>query len=181
MSESVQNVSELFSLTKDSTQKETTNENWQKLKERVTKEVKGVKWTGSKFDIIPRVAELLDIKIPTIFLSTWKKSDEIKKILKESASAPEEKFELNLSQHEITSEHKPYIEVSIKNMAVYKIEFDLNLTFTIEGFFIKIQNGNIYQIDSGICKAKGTLSWEKIQLLEKSLEPIKLPGSIQFN
>ena len=67
MSESVQNVSELFSLTKDSTQKETTNENWQKLKERVTKEVKGVKWTGSKFDIIPRVAELLDIKIPTIF------------------------------------------------------------------------------------------------------------------
>jgi hypothetical protein len=181
MNESVPAVDELFSLPKETELKDPQNENWRRFKERVTKEIKGIKWTGSKFDIIPRIAELLDIKIPTIFLSSWKKSEEIKKIMEESVSSPEEKFELNLSQHDITSEHKPYVEVNIKNMPVYKIEFDLNLTFTLEGFIIKIQNGNIYQIDSGICKAKGTLSWEKIQLLEKSLGPIKFPGSIHFN
>jgi len=47
----------------------------------VTEEIKGVKWVASKFDIAEKVAELLDIKIPSIFLSSWKKSEEIKKIL----------------------------------------------------------------------------------------------------
>ncbi len=181
MSETLTTVNELFLFSNETTRKETSNENWQKLKERVAKEVKGINWTASKFEVTEKIFELLDIKIPTIFLSTWKKSDEIKKILDESVASPEEKFELNLYQHNITSEHKPYIEIQLKNKPIYKIEFDLNLTFELEGFILKIQNGIVYQIDSGICRAKGTLSWEKIQLLEKNLEPINLPGSILFN
>lgn len=178
MSESVPRVNELFSLTKMNIQKETSNENWQKLKERVTKEIKGIKWTASKFEIIEKIFELLNIEVPSIFVSTWKKSDEIKKVIADSLASPEEKFEVNLSEHEIDSEHHPYIEIVIKNAPVYKIEFDLKLTFILEGFMLKIQNGNIYEIGAGACKSMGTLNWEKIKLLEKNLEPIKLPGSI---
>lgn len=181
MSEIVSTVNELFSYSKELKQEDLKGENWQKFKDRLSKEIKGIKWTGSKFDIIPRIAELLEIKIPTIFLSSWRKSDEIKKLLEESVSSPEEKFEVNLAEHSITSEHKPYIEVIIKNVPVYKIEFDLNLIFTIKGFILKIQNGKINEIVSGICKAKGTLSWEQIKLLEKNIEPIKLPVSILLN
>ena len=181
MSETVSTVNELFSNSKEIKQEDFKSENWQQFKDRLSKEIKGIKWTGSKFEIIPRIAELLDIKIPTIFLSSWKKSDEIKKLLEESVSSPEDKFEVNLTEHSITSEHKPYIEVIIKNVPVYKIEFDLDLTFTIDGFILKIQNGKIHEIVSGTCKAKGTLSWEQIKLLEKNLEPIKLPGSILLN
>jgi len=181
MSEDLTTVSELFPVTDETKQKDQHDDNWKKFKEKVTKEIKGVKWTASKFDIFEKIAQLLDIKIPSIFLSSWKKSEEIKKILEESIKSPEEKFEINLSEHIIKSDHKPYIEVMFKNMLVYKIEFDLNLSFTLDGFMIKIQNGNIYGIDSGVCKVQGTLSWEKIQLLEKKLEPIKLPGTIHLN
>ena len=181
MSETMTTVNELFPVTNETKQKDSHDDNWKKFKEKITKEIKGVKWTASKFDILEKIAQLLDIKIPSIFLSSWKKSDEIKKILEESAASPEEKFEINLSEHSITSDHKPYIEVMFKNMPVYKIEFDLNLSFKLDGFSIKIQNGNIYGIDSGVCNAKGTLSWEKIKLLEKKLEPIKLPGTILLN
>jgi len=181
MSEDLTTVSELFPVTDETKQKELSKENWQLFKNKLMKELKGVKWTASKFDIFEKIAQLLDIKIPSIFLSSWKKSEEIKKILEESIKSPEEKFEINLSEHIIKSDHKPYIEVMFKNMLVYKIEFDLNLSFTLDGFMIKIQNGNIYGIDSGVCKAQGTLNWEKIQLLEKKLEPIKLPGTIHLN
>ena len=181
MSETLTTVSDLFPVTDEAKQKDSHDDNWKKFKEKITKEIKGVKWTASKLEIFEKITQLLDIKIPSIFLSSWKKSDEIKKILEESAASPEEKFEINLSEHSITSDHKPYIEVMFKNMPVYKIEFDLNLSFKLDGFSIKIQNGNIYGIDSGVCKAQGTLSWEKIQLLEKKLEPIKLPGTILLN
>ena len=181
MSETMTTVNDLFPVTDETKQKDPHDDNWKKFKEKLAKEIQGVKWTASKFDIAEKVAELLDIKIPSIFLSSWKKSEEIKKILEESIKSPEEKFEINLSEHSITSDHKPYIEVMFKNMPVYKIEFDLNLSFKLDGFIIKIQNGKIYGIDSGVCKAQGTLCWEKIQLLEKKLEPIKLPGTIHLN
>lgn len=182
MSENLPSVNdEVFLFTKETQSKKSSDENWKLFKERVAKEIKGVKWVASKFDIADKVAELLDIKIPSIFLSSWKKSEELKKILEESIKSPEEKFEVNLSEHTITSEHKPYIEVMFKNMSIYKIEFDLNLSFTLDSFMLKIQNGNICGIYPGVCNAQGTLSWEKIRLLEKKLEPIKLPGTIQLN
>ena len=182
MSENFPSVNDgVFLFTKETQAKKSSDENWKLFKERVAKEIKGVKWVASKFDIAEKVAELLDIKIPSIFLSSWKKSEELKKILDESIKSPEEKFEVNLSEHTITSEHKPCIEVMFKNMSIYKIEFDLNLSFTLESFMLKIQNGNIYGIEPGVCKAQGTLSWEKIKLLEKKLEPVKLPGTIHLN
>ena len=182
MSEKLPSVNdEVFLFTKETQAKKSSDENWKLFKEKVAKEIKGIKWVASKFDIAEKVAELLDIKIPSIFLSSWKQSDEIKKLLDQSAKSPEEKFEVNLSEHTITSDHTPFIEVMFKNMPVYKIEFDLNLSFTLDGFILKIQNGIIYGIDTGICNARGTLSWEKIKLLEKKSEPIKLPGTIHLN
>lgn len=182
MSENLPSVNdEVFLFTKETQAKKSSDENWKLFKEGIAKEIKGIKWVASRFDIAEKVAELLDIKIPSIFISSWKKSEEIKKIIEESLKSSEEKFEVNLSEHTITSEHKPYIEVMFKNMPAYKIEFDLNLSFTLDGFILKIQNGIIYGIDPGICNAQGTLSWEKIKLLEKKLEAIKLPGTIRLN
>jgi len=181
MSENVNTVSDLFPVTDDTKQTDPHDDNWKKFKEKISKEIKGVKWTASKLQILEKIGELLDIKVLSIFISSWKKSEEIKKILDESVASPDEKFEINLSEHKIESDHKPYIEVMFKNMSLYKIEFDLNLSFTLHGFILKIQNGNIYGIDPGVCNAQGTLSWEKIKLLEKKLEPIKLPGAIHLN
>jgi hypothetical protein len=182
MSEKLPSVNdEVFLFTKETRAKKSSGENWKLFKERVAKEIKGIKWVASKFDIAEKVAELLDIKIPSIFISSWKKSEEIKKIIEDSIKSPEEKFEVNLSEHTITSEHKPYIELMLKNVQVYKIEFDLNLSFTLDSFMLKIQNGIIYGIDPGVCNAQGTLSWEKIKLLEKKSEPIKIPGTIHLN
>jgi len=181
MSETMTTVNDLFPVIDETKQKDPHADNWKKFKEKISKEIKGVRWTASRIEIFEKIAQLLDIKIPSLFLSSWKKSEEIKKILEESIKSPEEKFEINLSDHTITSEHKPYIEVMFKNVPVYKIEFDLNLSFTLDTFMIKIQNGNISGIAPGVCKAQGTLSWEKIKLLEKKLDPIKLPGSIHIN
>ena len=93
MSENLPSVNdEVFLFTKETQSKKSSDENWKLFKERVAKEIKEVKWVASKFDIAEKVAELLDIKIPSIFLSSWKKSEELKKILEESIESPEEKF-----------------------------------------------------------------------------------------
>jgi hypothetical protein len=170
-------LNNVFSVTKETPRKHLPD-NWQLFKERLRKEVKGIKWTASVSDIVSKIAELLDIKISKIFTDCWKKSEELKKVLEESKKSPDEKFEIELTEHSINSEHNPYIELRFNNASIYKIKFDINMFFTVKGFILKIQQGDIYEINSGECEAKGTISWEGIKLLEKKLEPLELPTLI---
>ena len=175
MNNSSPTLNNVFTGLRDST-KTSHEANWETFKDKISKEVKGVKWTASASDIASKIAELLDLKIAGIFISCWKKSEELNKVIEESRKKPEEKFELHLSEHTISSEHKPYIEVRFKNAIIYKIVFDLKLSFNLEGFILNIKEGEIQKIDSGKCNAEGTLYWEGIKLMEKKLEPIILPA-----
>lgn len=179
MNNSMPTLNNVFAVTKETPHKH-ESANWNTFRVRLSKEIKGVKWTASVSDIDLKMAELLDIKIPAIFKSCWKKSEKLKKIIDESVKAPEDKFELELTEHTITSEHHPFIEVRFKNALLYKIEFDINLLFKIKGFILKIQKGEIIEIYSGTCEAEGNIKWEGIKLLEKKFEPLTLPKLIAF-
>ena len=85
-----------------------------------------------------------------------------------------------MTEHTITSEHHPFIEVRFKNALLYKIVFDVNLLFKIKGFILKIQKGEIIEVYSGMCEAEGNIKWEGIKLLEKKFEPLTLPKLIAF-
>jgi hypothetical protein len=177
MKESAPTLIDIFTIN-EKTPEEQHPDNWKLFQDKLQKEIKGIKWTASLRDIALKLADLLDISIPDILTNCWKKSEELKKILDESTQSPEEKFELILTEHSIVSEHKPYIELRFNNAPIYKIKFDINVFFNLNAFIVKIQRGEIYQIDSGQCEVNGTVVWEGIKLLEKKLEPLKLPTLI---
>ena len=181
MSQPATTVNDVFLLSEEVRGNGLPIDNWHTFMERIKKESTGLKWLDSTSDILIKITELMDIKIPTIMLSCWKKSEELKKILDESIKSPDEKFELTLTEHKIISEHKPYIDIIFKNVSIYKVEFDLNLNFLLEGFILKIQKGDIYEIIPGNFQAEGTLSWNDINLLNKPLMSIELPGIIQLS
>ena len=179
MNNSVPTINNIFAVTNETPHKHETT-NWITFKERISKEIKGVKWSASVSDIALKIAELLDIKIPAIFISCWQKNEELKKIIEESAKAPDDNFELALAEHTITSEHKPFIEVRFKGELLYKIVLDVNLLFKIEGFILKIKKGEIKEVYSAKCQTEGNIKWEGLKLLEKKFESLTLPKLIVF-
>src|SRR6266852_6065144 len=174
--ESAPTVREIFALPEKET--DPSDDRWKEFQERIDKEVKGIKWTAAMPDLASKVCELLDIKIPNILVAAWKKAKELQTVLEKSKATPDEVVCLELTEHNINSEHKPSLDVRIKGATVKKIELGVQLGFKLKGFVLKIQNGGIKEMQTGHCEARGTIKYGTLAIAEKKLEPIKLPFSI---
>ncbi|MDQ5845878.1 MAG: hypothetical protein M3539_11355 [Acidobacteriota bacterium] len=153
------------------------SESWSAFQERVTKEIKGIK-TAAMPDLAAKISDLLDVPIPGIFLTSWRKANVLQDVLAESKKTPEAVLNVELGEHTINSQHRPHIEITIQNRSVKKIEFILRLVFKLKGFVLKIQNGAIKEMVSGKCEVKGTLEYQGLTIAEKKLQEITLPGSV---
>src|ERR1700730_8437204 len=158
-----------------------SDDNWKAFQEKVTKEVKGVKWIASMPDLAPKVCELLDIKLPDVLVTAWKKVQDIRRVLEESKKTPDKTVYLELAEHTIDYQSKPSIDVKIKRATVKKLELPIQLGFKLRGFVLKIQNGGIREMETGNCEARGTIKYGGITIAEKKLEPIRLPLSIKIS
>lgn len=154
-------------------------EGWKKFGERVGEEIKGIK-SAAIPDVAEKVAELFEIPIPDVFLTSWKKASGIQALLEESRNAPETVMNAELGEHTINSVHRPHIEIRIQNKTVRKIEFTLKMSFYLEGFVLKIKDGAIRGMQTGLCEVKGKLEYKDLVIAEKKLAPITLPGAVSF-
>ena len=176
MSNSSITVREVFDLPEPGSPAE-SSPRWQTLRQWMGEEVKGIK-SAAMPDVAAKIAELLEVPIPGIFVTSWKKSDAIRELLDESRKTPDAIMHLELAEHTINSQHKPHIEIRIKNTTVKKIEFTLKLLFKLKGFILRIQNGSISEMQAGTCEIKGTLEYQGLAIVEKKLAPINLPARI---
>jgi hypothetical protein len=65
-------------------------DSWKPFRAKLEEEVKGIKWTASMPDLTTKIAELLDIPVPALLMSTWRKAGELKAKLAESKAAPDD-------------------------------------------------------------------------------------------
>lgn len=175
--ETVPTVREIFSLPEKGIA-DPSDDRWNAVQERLSEEVKGIKWTAAMPDLAPKLCQLLEIKIPDVLLAAWKKAKEIQAVIEKSKETPEEITYLELAEHSINSEHKPSIDVKLRGAKVKTIELLVQLGFKLKGFVLKIQNGGIREMQTGQCEVKGTIKYAGLSIAEKKLEPIKLPLTI---
>ena len=171
-------IGEVFDLPKEG-KVDSQPDRWRVVEERVKKEVKDVKFPAALHDLGPKICELFNVPLPDVMVTSWKKVGGLQELLEKSRKAPDEVMYLELAQHSINSEHKPHIEMRIKDLPVKKIEFLVKLVFNLKGFVLKIKAGAIQEIQTGACEVKGTISYAGNVIVEKKLTPIKLPGTVR--
>lgn len=160
--------------------KDSSPERWQSFQASVSREVKTIKWPAAMPDVTEKICELFDVKLPDLFLVSWRKADDLRRVLAESKKTPEATKYLELVDHNIRSEHHPYIEVRIRNMPVKKIEFAVKLSFKLKGFVLKIKAGEIEEMLTGRCEVEGKVEYAGLTIVEKKLSPINLPALCSF-
>jgi hypothetical protein len=169
------NIGDVFNLPKEG-QPDPEPDRWQTVEDRIKQEVKDVKFPAALHDLGPKICELFNVPLPTVLVTSWKKVDDLRARLEKSRNSPDEVSYVELAQHTINSDHKPHLEMRIKDLPVKKIEFTVKLTFILKGFVLKIQGGGIQEIQTGACEVKGTISYAGQTIIEKKLSAIKLPG-----
>jgi hypothetical protein len=155
-----------------------SDDRWKAMQERISQEVKGIKWTAAMPDLIPKICDLLEIKVDDVLLAAWKKARELQTVIEKSKQTPEETTYVELAEHTINSEHKPSIDVKLRGAKLKTIALLVQLGFKLKGFVLKIKNGGIIELQTGHCEVKGTIKFSGLTIAEKKLEPLKLPFSI---
>jgi hypothetical protein len=169
---------EIFSIPEKAT--DAKDDHWQAFQEKLAEEAKGIKWTAAMPDLGAKICELLDIKIHDILLAAWKKVEALRKVLEDSKQTPDKSVYLDLAEHSIDYETKPFIDVKIKGASVKKLTLHVALNLKLKGFVLKVRNGAIRELQTGNCEGKGTIKYGTLAIAEKKLEPIKFPLSIRI-
>jgi hypothetical protein len=174
MSDSSLNLRTLFSFP-DPAGKTPPSNQWQEFQSRLGREVKTIKWPAAMPDVASKISELFNVEMPELFVSSWKKAKELQEALEESKESPDEVIVLELTEHEITNEYHPYIEIRIAGMPLpKKIEFKVQIVTALKGINLKIQAGTITEIQAGSCDFEGKIKYEDLTIAEKKLGPIEL-------
>ncbi|HEV2883891.1 MAG TPA: hypothetical protein VGW36_03480 [Pyrinomonadaceae bacterium] len=177
MAEPTITISDVFELPKND-EPDPKTDRWEAVQKRIKEEVKDVKFPAALSDLGPKICELFNVPLPNVLVTSWKKVDDLRARLEKSRNAPDKVEYLELAQHTINCDQKPYLEMRLKDMPVKKIVFTVKLVFTLKGFVLKIQGGAIQEIQTGACEVKGTISYAGHVIVEKKLSPIKLPGTL---
>lgn len=170
-------ISDVFELPKPG-EPDPETDRWEAVQKRIKEEVKDVKFPAALTDLGPKICELFNVPLPNVLVTSWKKVDDLRVRLEKSRNAPDKVEYLELAQHTINCDQKPYLEMRLKDVPLKKIQFAVKLVFTLKGFVLKIQGGAIQEIQTGACEVKGTISYAGQVIVDKKLAPIKLPGTV---
>ena len=129
--------------------------------------------------IARHLAGLLDIGMADVLLGAWNKSHGLRQQLEKSANAPGKEMFLQLAEHKITSTHQPYIALMKDGQEMGRLPFSVSLELVLQGAVVRILDGAIQEIQTGKVKGKGTVKCAGAILVEKELQPIAIPGTIQ--
>lgn len=171
---------QFFALKEDALSTIEPSKRMEALKEKIQKESTAIKWPVALNEITKKVGDLLNISVIDIMVKAWNKYRELLKYTDKEKYPPDVSVLVPLTEHTIKSEHKPYVEILINEKPVGKIDFNINISLTLKGMILKIQDGKIKEIKTGSCKGKGNVKLEDLVIMEKETESISLPGSINL-
>jgi hypothetical protein len=152
------------------------------LKEKIASEHKQLQWDFLSNLIVEKIGDLLDMDLKDILIGAWQKCDEIDECLSKSyGPAADETMAVALAEHTIDSKHDPKLDILLNGKRIGAIVFHIQLSLDLQGFVLKIQGGEIKEIQAGTCRGRGVFKCEDLVLLEKKTEVIQLPGRIRLD
>ena len=153
---------------------------FQKVKQRIAQEVKGVKVTPAFYELLIRqAAELLEFEGADVLVWGWKKRREIIQYRDTKKYPPEKTYLVPLLEHSLTSRHATALEPVLNGRSLGRIQLDITLRLKLEGAVLKIRNARIEEIRYGNCVGQGDVSYAGVKIIVKETAPFALPRTYQ--
>ena len=115
-------------------------------------------------DLGAKICDLLDIKLHHLIMTAWKKVEALRAVLEDSKKTPDKSVYLDLAEHAIDYDTRPFIDVKVKGATVKKLTLNVTINLKLKGFSLKVQNGSIREIQlrsQGSCEVRQTLDCRK--------------------
>lgn len=123
------------------------------------------------------IGGLLNVPLLDVIVRAWNEGRLFEKYLDPDRYDPDEVIAVSLKQHEITSTHRPKIDIVLNGETLDSIDFELELKLTLDGVILQVQGGDVRAVQSGRIKGEGTLKCENLIVFHRETEAMDLPGS----
>lgn len=153
---------------------------WALFREKLQQELKGIPLQRSMPDLMAEVAELFDIPISDVFIASWRKSDALNVQFETSRRYPDGVSFFSLSEHTVTSEFHPSIEIKVPGKLLKTVTFTTRLSLSLDGFNLRIKNGRITHINAGRYGGTGSIHYGELELVTKEFEQQEVPMAIEI-
>ncbi len=141
----------------------------------------GLTWSAAVQRIAPEVKNLPPIDVPAIAAAAWNQCRTFQAYADPAKYPPEDTIPVPLLKHTITSKHRPSIDVLLNEKQLWKITFELDLSFTLTAS-VAIRAAKIVEIRPlDECQAEGSLTWEGVLLAQRETKPLELGPVISLN
>jgi hypothetical protein len=123
---------------------------------------------------------LLDISLVDVLLGGWVKLRALQKYATGDNLLSEKTHEHKLSEHQVSSKHKPHIRLYVYEQLVCDVPLELELSLVLARANLSIRQGRIIAVKISGCVASATLRCHGKELLSEKSEELEFPGEIKL-
>ncbi len=150
------------------------------IKEALARHAPSIPWAAAQHAVEQKIGDALNVDVGGLLLATWLRSALLVKYLDSSRYPPDQTIVAHLAEHTIEMKLQPKIAVYAGQLLVTTIPVKALVSATVKGFILTIKGGQVLQMTTGNCQAKGQLSVAGVVVTEKKSSVVELPGVIRF-
>lgn len=137
-------------------------------------------WGELATAIKEKIEEIFDVSLSDILRGAWLDYQKIRECADIEKHPADETIRLKLETLEITSAHRPELEIRIGDLPPSEIPFEITLNLTLSGPLLIIRDATIREVEIGTCRAGGAVKCSGMALLERETREVRLPGRISL-
>ena len=132
--------------------------------------------------LLSSLTDALKQPLADVLGEVWKQRKELRVAAQAKAPASVSKADVALIDHTLTSTLKPSVTITVKvgglPPAPIKMEFDVDVSLTLKGLEITIENAKITKLRAGEIKSSVAIKWENQELWKPFDKTIDLKKEI---
>lgn len=113
------------------------------------------------------IDSFLSLDVFDVAAGGWRRHAALTDAAHRTRATPGSEEVVALASHEITSNHRPYIDVFLDGVKVGALDVWLDLLFRINGFVTVVRDAHIVAVRSGQCVLEARLTVQQILLAER--------------
>jgi len=139
-----------------------------------------ISWSSVQESVADSLAEAMHVSVLATLANGWKHYTMFMEDVRRSRSNPEVEIVSAIADHSIHSTLHPFVDVRLGGKTVHEIAFDVSLVTTIRGLLLGLKKGEIVSVEMGDCEWTGKISVAEVEVLERKLKKLALPGHLRL-
>ena len=141
---------------------------------------KMISWSSVQDGVADSLMQALHVSVLGTLANGWKHYSMFMEDVRRSRSSPEVEIVSAIAEHSIHSTLHPFVDVRLAGRTVHEIAFEVSLETRMKGLLLGLKKGEIVSIELGECEWTGKIAVAQVDILERKLKTLSLPGHLRL-